>query len=256
MNGNFAMKYKILIKKLITKFYKLMSPKAKGLRVFMYHSVIDNAQNSDNLYALDSSLFKEQMIFLTKKYKENVVRFKDLKIFKDDLSFAITFDDGYSNNLHVAAPILQNLDLPFTIFVTTDFIKSNKKGFLTINELKEISAFENVDIGSHTVSHPYLTNLNDHDAKHELIDSKHFLEDVLGKSVTLFAYPHGDYDRRIRDLVEEAGYEIARNSQFNSNIKINDKLLINSSEIWNYDSIPVFKDKIHGNWDWLKYIQN
>ena len=250
------MKYKTLIKKLITKLYKLISSNPNGLRVFMYHSVIDSAKNSDNLYVLDSSLFKEQMEFLSKSYKKNVVRFKDLKIFKDDLSFAITFDDGYSNNLHVAAPILQELNLPFTIFITTDFIKSNKKEFLTINELKEISALDNVDIGSHTVSHPYLTRLNDNQVMHELLDSKHFLEDVLGKPVRLFAYPHGDYDKRIRDLVEEAGYKIARNSKFNTNIEIKDKLLINSTEIWNFDSIPVFKEKIYGSWDWLKHIQS
>ncbi len=249
------MKYKTLIKKLITKLYKLISPNPNGLRVFMYHSVIDSTKNSDNLYVLDSSLFKDQMVFLSKSYKNNVVRFKDLKIFKDDLSFAITFDDGYSNNLNVAAPILHELNLPFTIFITTDFIKSNKKEFLTINELKEISALDNVDIGSHTVSHPYLTRLNDNEVMHELLDSKHFLEDLLGKPVRLFAYPHGDYDKRIRDLVEEAGYEIARNSKFNTNIQIKDKLLINSTEIWSSDSMPVFKEKIYGSWDWLKYIQ-
>ena len=131
-----------------------------------------------------------------------------------------------------------------------------KKEFLTINELKEISALNNADIGSHTVSHPYLTRLNDREVMHELLDSKHFLEDALGKPIKLFAYPHGDYDKRIRDLVEEAGYEVARNSKFNTNIEIKDKLLINSTEIWNFDSIPVFKEKINGSWDWLKHIQN
>ena len=250
------MKYKTLIKKLITKLYKLISSKPNGLRVFMYHSVTDSAKNSDNLYILDSGLFKEQMEFLYKNYKKNIVRFKDLKIFKDDLSFAITFDDGYSNNLHVVAPILQELNLPFTIFITTNFIKSNKKEFLTINELKEISLLDNVDIGSHTVSHPYLTRLNDNAVMHELLDSKHFLEDILGKPVKLFAYPHGDYDKRIRDLVEEAGYEVARSSKFNSNIEIKDKLLINSTEIWSYDSMPVFKEKIQGSWDWFQHIQS
>lgn len=245
------MKLKILLKKLITKFYKLISPKTKGLRVFMYHSVI-NIQNSDNLYEIDSSLFKEHMMFLSNKYRENIIKFKDLKIFKDKLSLAITFDDGYSNNLHVAAPIMQDLDLPFTLFIITDFVKSNKKGFLTINELKEISAFKNVDIGSHTVSHPHLTKLNDNEVMHELLDSKHFLEDLLGKSITLFSYPYGDYDIRIRNLVEAAGYKIARTSHFNSNSKIHDQLLINSSEIWGNDSIHVFKDKIDGYWDWLK----
>ena len=63
-NANFAMKYKTLIKKLITKLYKPISTNKNGLRVFMYHSVIESTKNLDNLYVLNSNIFKEQMAFL------------------------------------------------------------------------------------------------------------------------------------------------------------------------------------------------
>ena len=39
--------------------------------------------------------------------------------------FAITFDDGFQNNLTVAAPILNKYQVPATFYVTTDFIDRN-----------------------------------------------------------------------------------------------------------------------------------
>ena len=89
----------------------------------------------------------------------------------------------------------------------------------------------------------------------ELSSSKKFLEDLLSKEITMFAYPYGDYDQRVRDLVCEAGYKIARNSKFSANKIIEDRFLVSSSEIWNTDSIKVFQDKIDGYWDWLKLVQ-
>ena len=249
------MSYKTTIKNIITRSYKLFMPKDNGLRVFMYHSVQDNPTNLNDIYTISSKLFTEQMMLLKTKYQTNISRLKNLEILEREVTLAITFDDGYSDNLHVATPILQDLELPYTVFVTTDFIKNKKKGFLTSNELKELASYSNVDVGSHTSSHPHLTTLNNKQIMEELSSSKKFLEDLLSKEITMFAYPHGDYDQRVRDLVCEAGYKIARNSKFSANKIIEDRFLVSSSEIWNTDSIKVFQDKIDGYWDWLKLVQ-
>ena len=45
-------------------------------------------------------------------------------------AFAITFDDGFENNASVAAPILDDLNIPATFYVTTDFIASNRMSWI------------------------------------------------------------------------------------------------------------------------------
>ena len=249
------MSYRRLIKNIITKACKAVMPQKGGLRVLMYHSVQNNPSNLNDIYLISSKLFTQQMVLLKKKYQKNISRLKDLEIHRDELKLAITFDDGYADTLHIATPILQDLKLPYTVFVATDYVKNKKKGFLSRRELKELSSYANVDIGSHTASHPFLTTLSDQQIIEELRSSKEFLEDLLAKEITLFAYPYGDYNQRVRDLVSEAGYKIARNSKFTTNKVIEDKLLVSSSEVWNTDSIEVFQDKIDGYWDWLRTVQ-
>lgn len=50
-------------------------------------------------------------------------------------SFAITFDDGFENNLTVAAPILESLNIPATYYITTDFIDQNRMSWIDRIEL-------------------------------------------------------------------------------------------------------------------------
>lgn len=45
-------------------------------------------------------------------------------------SFAVTFDDGFENNLSVAAPLLADLNVPATIYVTTDFVEHNRMSWI------------------------------------------------------------------------------------------------------------------------------
>ncbi|MEQ8504096.1 MAG: polysaccharide deacetylase family protein [Rhodospirillales bacterium] len=45
-------------------------------------------------------------------------------------AFAVTFDDGFENNLTVAAPILAEMGVPATFYVTTDFIDRNRMSWI------------------------------------------------------------------------------------------------------------------------------
>jgi peptidoglycan/xylan/chitin deacetylase (PgdA/CDA1 family) len=83
---------------------------------------------------------------------------------------------------------------------------------LTAEMVRTLSCNQ-VEIGGHTVSHPILTRIDDATARREIIDNKVHLESIIGKPVTLFAYPNGkrgsDFDERHVQMVREAGYRAA-----------------------------------------------
>jgi peptidoglycan/xylan/chitin deacetylase (PgdA/CDA1 family) len=66
-----------------------------------------------------------------------------------------------------------------------------------------------VEIGSHTMTHPILTNISDERLRRELHGSKLRLEEALGRRVDQFCYPNGDNDERVQREVARAGYRVA-----------------------------------------------
>jgi peptidoglycan/xylan/chitin deacetylase (PgdA/CDA1 family) len=66
-----------------------------------------------------------------------------------------------------------------------------------------------IEFGSHGCSHRILTGLSASEVKEELIHSKKIIEEKLGRIITLFSYPNGDYSAEIQTIVKEAGYACA-----------------------------------------------
>jgi peptidoglycan/xylan/chitin deacetylase (PgdA/CDA1 family) len=83
---------------------------------------------------------------------------------------------------------------------------------LTSDELGDLAARGVVEIGAHTVWHGRLTGLRPESRRREVRDSKQRLEEITGRSVTAFSYPHGAFDRVARDEVRDAGYALGCNS--------------------------------------------
>jgi poly-beta-1,6-N-acetyl-D-glucosamine N-deacetylase len=80
---------------------------------------------------------------------------------------------------------------------------------LTIEELKEIKGSRYISIGSHSVTHPILTNCSEEKAKFEIGESRKILERWVDQKITSFAYPNGNYTTREIELLKEAGYQMA-----------------------------------------------
>jgi peptidoglycan/xylan/chitin deacetylase (PgdA/CDA1 family) len=84
---------------------------------------------------------------------------------------------------------------------------------MTAVELRELVSDGLVTVGSHTVSHPKLTSLPPTQRQVELRDSRQTLTEMLGQPVTTFSYPHGDNDAQTRQIVRQAGFQLACASQ-------------------------------------------
>jgi len=139
---------------------------------------------------------------------------------------AITFDDGYRSVLDLGLPILKELGWPATIFVPTDFIGSERPMSWPgidrwlhgehAHELSPLSwaqlellAKAGWEVGSHTCSHPRLTQLDPDSLRRELSESRAACEAHLEGPCLSLAYPYGDVDERVVSATAAAGYRCA-----------------------------------------------
>jgi peptidoglycan/xylan/chitin deacetylase (PgdA/CDA1 family) len=117
---------------------------------------------------------------------------------------AITFDDGYRDNLTVALPLLEKFRLPMTLFVTAGFL--GRDGYLSETELREISQHPLVTIGAHGLWHRHFNRLTQDEARFELMESRRLLGGVTGKTVDLLAWPYGECNSELEQLSAACGY--------------------------------------------------
>lgn len=116
----------------------------------------------------------------------------------------ITFDDGCETDLIAAAPILVQRGFGATFYLTVDFLA--RPGFLTHAQVRELAA-TGLEIGCHSMSHAYLSDLDNVALHREVVDSKQRLEEIAGVRVRSFSAPGGRYDARLLPLAREAGYD-------------------------------------------------
>lgn len=122
-------------------------------------------------------------------------------------TFALTFDDGYASVYREGFALFQELGVTATVFVapnpggdtngTTPLPRLSEREMLRWNEIRELRA-HGITFGAHTMTHANLTRCSDAQLDDELRTSQQALADALGEPITLFAYPFGKYDARVR----------------------------------------------------------
>lgn len=129
-------------------------------------------------------------------------------------SVAITFDDGCETDLLIAAPILKENKFNATFYVTSGFI--GKPGHLSPAQLRELHAL-GFEIGCHSMTHPYLDDLDAAALRREVFDAGKKLEDMIGAKIGHFSCPGGRYDGRTLEVAREAGYRSLATSHAHAN---------------------------------------
>ena len=132
----------------------------------------------------------------------------------DQSIVCFTFDDGCVSDLNVAAPLLSKKHFNATFYVTVDHL--GRDGYLTKAELRELSGL-GFEIGSHSMTHRHLSDLDEQQIRVELFQSKNELEEILGKQVDHFSCPGGRVNDAVTRAALEAGYKSVATSRLGTN---------------------------------------
>lgn len=125
----------------------------------------------------------------------------------------LTFDDAYESVYTEALPRLRRRDWPFTVFVSTDYIDRGYSNYMSWDQLRELGNAGG-EIGNHSLSHPHLVRrkagetLSEWRARvrREISGAQQRLNAETSASVKVFAYPFGEYDRAVKEVVSELGF--------------------------------------------------
>lgn len=199
----------------------------KRPRVLMYHMVREHIAGAKfNKLRVKPSEFEKQLAWM----QSEGFHFVTMQELQDnwgqhpEKTVAITFDDGYLDNLEHAYPILEKYQAKATIYVVVDrhdrdwstYKKAHhnsgelaREAKLNDQQVKFLAHSGLVEIGSHTMTHANLAKLDDQACLAELTESKVALEQMTGQVVSSFAYPFGIYSSRDVALAKQAGYRNA-----------------------------------------------
>lgn len=138
---------------------------------------------------------------------------------------AATFDDAFLSVFEHGREVLAELGVPGTLFVPTDFpdsgvpfplpeaawIGTDHESELTCMSWDQVRLLRDGgwEIGSHSCSHPWLTQISDRQLAEEMTRSKAICEEQLGEPTRSIAYPYGNHDDRVVAAAAAAGYETA-----------------------------------------------
>lgn len=190
-----------------------------------YHSVVDDGPA---FLSLRTDIFTSQLDFLARKGYRSGSK-ADLEALAEGRRNGgrkafFTFDDGFLDTYETSRALLARHGYTGFVFVLPGHLDDGAAldwpevaGEVGPHaavmrsmtwEMAEEMAREGWEIGSHTLTHARLTDLDDDALRHELVESRRLIVERLGGCDTL-AYPFGDWDRRVEQAAAEAGYRYA-----------------------------------------------
>lgn len=207
---------KRLFVKLVTLAYGLCllsisaHSSSSNLVVLQYHHVSSTTppSTSVNLETFKTHLkLLEQLDFKVRSFSSVIDQIKQGEPFTARTA-VITFDDGYMNIYNNAFPELKKRNWPFTIFISPEPHIQNNKSFLTVVQMKEMEKF-GAEYGNHSWDHGYLVRRHQGESEAQwlerirksLSDTELWLKKTFGGSNQLFAYPFGEFDKALIDIV-------------------------------------------------------
>ncbi len=170
---------------------KKYEPNEEGILALMYHRFEENKYPSTNIKI---DIFQEHLNII----RENNFSFLNPKNFdlefnkvSEEKKILLTIDDAFSSFYLNAWPILKKDKIPFILFVSTEAV--GKNGYMSWDEIIEISKEDFVFIGNHSHTHDYLVKYKFEKFEKDIVKSIKIFEKNLGYNSNFFSYPFGEY---------------------------------------------------------------
>lgn len=224
-----------------------MSPGAGSVKVpiLTYHYIRVNPDVRDRMgFALSVTPadFAAQMDWLARNGYHTVTT-EDLHAYLNgrrglpSKPVILTFDDGYADFYTTALPILRSHDFQADLYVVSGFV--GRSGYVTAAQVRE-SDRSGIEIGSHTVNHADLARTSAGGVRAEVVDSKRYLEALLGHPIYSFCYPSGKFNGAVAYQVSAAGYHDATTTMAGYWHSLADRYVWTRLRVSGGESVPQF----------------
>jgi peptidoglycan/xylan/chitin deacetylase (PgdA/CDA1 family) len=220
-----------------------------GGRILCYHSI---GQAQFGVNDVNPKLFRQQLEFAL----ANGYTFVDAEFIARGCGsardLAVTFDDGCKSVHDVAAPILQDLGIPYKVFVVTDWSTTGGDGdysgaFMTWLDLESLLR-EGARVGSHSCAHQDFGSLSPAQVRSDLEEARNLIRGRLGVEVNEFAIPFGlksNWTQQASIEAREVGFELI----YAQGELRKPESTIGRSFITNFDDVAVFAAVLDGRFD-------
>ena len=205
----------ILLLLLVGPFVRAEEPVPPHAVVFMYHHVSEATPPSTSVSPASFRAHLEYLDengFRVRPLAEIVAALAGEQALPDSV-VAITFDDGYRSVYETAYPLLREKGWPFTVFVSSEAIDGGHGPVMTWEQLREMGE-NGAAIASHGRHHHHLQRLRGGESRADWAarlkaDLQHSLDRMkaeTGQENRMLAYPFGESDQPLRDLVADMGW--------------------------------------------------
>ncbi|MFZ3340472.1 MAG: polysaccharide deacetylase family protein [Terriglobales bacterium] len=224
----------------------------------MYHELelagrgLCQAEPGYTRYILPLATFRRQMEWL----KQSNFRGQSVSrvlAYPSQPSICITFDDGCETDLIAAAPVLREFGFAATFYVTAGFLDT--PGYMSSVQLRELDA-QGFEIGCHSMTHAYLSDIGESDLKREIVDAKARIEQIVGHAIKHFSCPGGRYDQRALEMARQAGFKTVANSEFHANTPATSPYQLGRVAMLRDLPIEAFSAVCHGRGLWKKRLSH
>jgi peptidoglycan/xylan/chitin deacetylase (PgdA/CDA1 family)/glycosyltransferase involved in cell wall biosynthesis len=224
-----------------------------ALPSLLYHHVGPARPGSVPGLTISAAKFEQQMQWLADRGYTGICPTAWLQWLREgkglpDKPILITFDDAYADTAEYALPILKKYGFGAAVFVVTERLggtntwdESQGSETLQLMTAEQIRnwAGQGIEFGGHSRTHAYLTQLSDVDLAAEVAGCEVDLFALLGCPVLSFAYPYGEYNDAVRDVVQQH-FKLAFTVEEGLNYLAGDPFLIRRAYVGPGDSLAEF----------------